>query len=277
MKGNKRQRNINIASWMALITVALAVYHIFSDGDFSFLMTLGSLCSAFGMTMLLIKTLASKSCAGISLKSLQLYTIVFFFRLLSIIWHEGYLPFDRSGDYVYQFVEFFSLCMCLTNIFLICGNYKETYNASNDAFGNLNIPSQFGAVYLAVPALIFALLIHPNLNGVWWSDCCWTFALYTEAVAVLPQLYMFQKAGGVVEAYTSHYVFSLGFARLLQLWFWLSSYHELSDKNSWSFVGIFVLVAQALQMLLMADFFYFYIKSVRKGTPMMLPTSINNV
>lgn len=262
---------------MGLVTLVFAVYHLFSDGDFSFLMTLGSMCSAFGMTMLLIKTLNAKSCAGISLKSLQLYTIVFFFRLLSIIWHEGYLPFDRSGDYVYQFVEFFSLMMCLINIFLIVGKYGETYHASNDAFGNLHVPPQFGAVYLAVPALLFSLVIHPNLNGVWWSDVCWTFALYTEAVAVLPQLYMFQKAGGVVEAYTSHYVFSLGFARLLQLWFWLSSYHELSDKNSWSFVGIFVLVAQALQMLLMADFFYFYIKSVRKGTPMMLPTSINNV
>lgn len=233
------------------------------------------MCSAFGMTMLLIKTLMGKSSAGISLKSLQCYTVVFFFRLLSIIWHEGYLPFDRSGDFVYQFVEFCSLVMCIVSIVLITGKYKETYRLNDDSFGNLKIPSEFGALYLIVPSLILAVLIHPKLNNVWWSDICWTFALYTEAVAVLPQLFMFQKAGGVVEAYTSHYVFSLGFARLLQLWFWLSSYHELSDKNSWSFVGIFVLVAQALQMLLMADFFYFYISSVRKGTPMMLP--INNV
>lgn len=262
---------------MGLITVVLAVYHLFSDGDFSFLMTLGSMCSAFGMLMLLAKTLMSKSCAGISLKSLQLYSVVFFFRLLSIIWHEGYLPFDRSGDFIYQFFEFCSLGMCLVNIVLICGKYKETYRAGDDTFGNLNIPSEFGVLYLVIPAFILALIIHPNLNNDYLYDIFWTFALYTEAVAVLPQLYMFQRAGGVVEAYTSHYVFSLGFARLLQLWFWLSSYHELSDKNSSSFVGIFVLLAQGLQMILMADFFYFYIKSVRKGTPMMLPTSINNV
>jgi hypothetical protein len=38
MKGNKMQKKINIASWMGLITVVLAVYHLFSDGDFSFLM-----------------------------------------------------------------------------------------------------------------------------------------------------------------------------------------------------------------------------------------------
>ena len=48
--------------------------------------------------------------------------------------------------------------MCIVNIVLIMGQYKETYRANDDAFGNLNIPPQFGAVYLVVPALILAVV-----------------------------------------------------------------------------------------------------------------------
>lgn len=36
-------------------------------------------------------------------------------------------------------------------------------------------------------------LIHPNLNRNWFADVAWTIALYIEAVAILPQLFMFQK------------------------------------------------------------------------------------
>ena len=75
-------------------------------------------------------------------------------------------------------------------------------------------------------------------------------------------------------------VFSLGFARALHLWFWLSSHHELGDKNTGAYVGYFVVLAQIVQMVLMGDFFYFYVKSLQKGTPMMLPTThanLNNV
>jgi hypothetical protein len=282
VKGNRRSKQVShIAAWMVLLTVVLAVYHLFSDGDFSFLMTLGALCSAFGFCMLVVKCLSSQSAAGISLKSLQVYALVFFFRFISIIVHEGYLPFDKSGDWVYQAVEFTSLLMCIICIVLVTGKYAKTYRTDMDGFGNMPpVPQAAGVVYLIVPSLLLALLVHPNLNGVWWSDVSWTFALYMEAVAFLPQLYMFQKAGGVVESWTSHYVFSLGFARALHLWFWLSSHHELGDKNTGAYVGYFVVAAQVIQMILMGDFFYFYVKSLQKGTPMMLPTThanLNNV
>jgi hypothetical protein len=39
----------------------------------------------------------SRSAKGVSLKSLELYALVFFFRLLSIMRHQGYLPFDKYG------------------------------------------------------------------------------------------------------------------------------------------------------------------------------------
>lgn len=34
-------------------------------------------------------------CAGVSIKTLELYASVFVFRLCSILFYDGYLPFDR--------------------------------------------------------------------------------------------------------------------------------------------------------------------------------------
>ncbi len=50
---------------------------------------------AFAFVILVFKIWSSQSAAGVSLKTLQLYAMVFFFRLVSILVYDGYLPFDR--------------------------------------------------------------------------------------------------------------------------------------------------------------------------------------
>lgn len=42
-----------------------------------------------------------KSCQGISVKMLEVYLLVQFGRLVAIVPFEGYLPFDKSGDWLY--------------------------------------------------------------------------------------------------------------------------------------------------------------------------------
>ena len=224
LKGHTKSNKKNYAAYAFFFVFILSVYHLFSDGDFSFLMTLGSMSSAFAFVMLFWKMLTQNNAAGVSAKSLQMYSLVFLFRFLSIYWHEGYLPFDKSGDWIYPAMEFLSLTMCGTALFLIFTKYSDSYKPALDTFGAMDpVPPQFGTVFLVVPALLIALLVHPSLNNVWWSDVCWTFALYLEAVAILPQLYMFQKGDGSsgtqkrVESFVSHFVFSLGFSRLLNL------------------------------------------------------------
>ena len=197
LKGHSKSNKKNYAAYAFFFVFILSVYHLFSDGDFSFLMTLGSMSSAFAFVMLFWKMLTQNNAAGVSAKSLQMYTLVFLFRFLSIYWHEGYLPFDKSGDWIYPAMEFLSLTMCGTALFLISTKYSDSYKPALDTFGAMDpVPAQFGTVFLVVPALLIALAVHPSLNNVWWSDICWTFALYLEAVAILPQLYMFQKGDG---------------------------------------------------------------------------------
>lgn len=40
------------------------------------------------------------------------------------------------------------------------------------------------------------MLLHRSLNREWVSDTCWCLSMYLEAVAMIPQIYMFQKQAG---------------------------------------------------------------------------------
>lgn len=59
----------------------------------------------FGFGLLNFKMWSSKSAKGVSLKTLELYALTFSVRLLSIMRHQGYLPFDKSGDWFYHVVR----------------------------------------------------------------------------------------------------------------------------------------------------------------------------
>jgi hypothetical protein len=112
--------------------------------------------------------------------------------------------------------------------------FSPTYTKEFDRFGNFHVPDDFGVVWIYVPSFLLACLVHPSLNNNLISDVSWTFSSYLEAVAILPQLIMFQKRETVVEALNAHFVFALGFSRLLQLVFWMESYHELKDNSGLS-------------------------------------------
>mmetsp|Transcript_40441 Transcript_40441/g.65177 ORF Transcript_40441/g.65177 Transcript_40441/m.65177 type:complete len:298 (-) Transcript_40441:564-1457(-) len=271
------RNRLNLILYVTGFAFVLFIYHFLSDGDFSFLLTLGGLTRLFGFVMLLVKFQSERSCAGVSLKTLELYALVFCARLCSILFYEGYLPYDSSGDWLYQAVEVMSLFSVIALIFLTVVTYKDTYNAAEDGFGKWikALPPQFGPVLLIVPCFFMALLLHPSLNRNLFTDISWTFALYLETVSVLPQFYMLQKANRAVEPWVSHFVFSIGLSRLFLISFWASSYHELSDKHSigitGGWVGIFVLVCQLVHIFVMAEFCYYYVKSAVAQSPLVLP------
>mmetsp|Transcript_19869 Transcript_19869/g.38954 ORF Transcript_19869/g.38954 Transcript_19869/m.38954 type:complete len:296 (+) Transcript_19869:329-1216(+) len=270
------KNRLNLILYVTGFATILFVYHLLSDGDFSFLLTLGALTRMFGFAVLLVKFRSERSCSGVSLKTLELYVLVFLARLSSILFYEGYLPYDKSGDWLYQLVEIASLLIVGLLIFVTVVTYKNTYNATEDGFGNFkSIPPQAGPVILIVPCLIMAILLHPSLNRNVFTDIAWTFALYLEVVAILPQFYMLQKANRAVEPWVSHFVFSIGLSRLFLLVFWASSYHELTDKHSigitGGWVGLFVLFAQLLHIAVMAEFCFLYLKSAVQQSPLVLP------
>ena len=64
-------------------------------------------------------------------------------------------------------------------------------------------------------AQVEAQELHPGLNKDVLSDASWTYAMYLESFAVLPQLYLFQKQArrvATVDYLVGHFVAALGFS-----------------------------------------------------------------
>merc|ERR1711907_32692 len=106
--------------------------------------------------------------------------------------------------------------------------------------------------------------------------------MYLESVALLPQLALFRSskksksspgAGGVIEPLTAHWVFGLGFGRILEFSFWIFSFKELTNASGSIVPGYLAIFSQFGQLLVMAEFFYYYFHAMKNNTPMVLPSS----
>lgn len=79
----------------------------------------------------------------------------------------------------------------------------------------------------------------------------WTFSIYLESVAILPQLFMITKTGEA-ESITTHYLFFLGLYRTLYLANWVWRYHTEG------FFDQIAVVSGVVQTIFYCDFFYLY-------------------
>lgn len=75
----------------------------------------------------------------------------------------------------------------------------------------------FRVEYVLSPCLVMALFINYHF-GV--SEILWSFSIFLEAVAILPQLHMLRRTGQA-EALTRYYIFALGSYRALYIPNWI--------------------------------------------------------
>ena len=87
------------------------------------------------------------------------------------------------------------------------------------AFRPTNDPSidTFKIEYLLGPCIIFALIFNYKFT---FSEILWSFSIWLEAVAILPQLFMLQRTGEA-ETITTHYLAALGAYRALYIPNWI--------------------------------------------------------
>merc|ERR1719473_101151 len=225
---------------------------------------MSSAVQCLGFFLLSLKVHYQKSVAGLSRRMLEMYVLFFVFRLSSTLVKNGYLPIDRSGDHIYQLGDIGSLLIVLGLIYTMRKSCVDSYQSEFDTL----------EIWKFLPAcVLLALVCHGDLNNSPFFDTVWTISLFLDTISMLPQLFMLTKLGGQVESLTSHYVASLTVSRLLSFAFWLYGYKELVPlKGGPNIAGYTILISHTLQILLCADFMYYYAKGMKKGAQMTLPT-----
>jgi hypothetical protein len=253
-------------AYFVFMLCTAAVWRLFSDGDFSAIYTIGVGVQCLGFYLLFAKVQKERSVAGISAKTLQLYVLVFVFRLTSTCMRDGYLPLDRTGDWVFQAADGVSLVMALVVLRRVLVVNRDSYQEEYDTMPLLK---------MIPPCITLAVALHGDLNNHFYLDTVWTISMNLDTIAMLPQLWMLTKIGGVVEGLTSHFVAALAFSRACAFAFWFYGYAEIGpqdDETHVNFAGYQLITCHALQVLMSLDFLYYYLKARMKGERMLLPT-----
>ncbi|KAK6937845.1 ER lumen protein retaining receptor [Dillenia turbinata] len=206
---------------------------------------------AAGILVLIYKLTTQKTCSGLSLKSQELTALFLAVRV--------YCSFVMEND-IHTVLDFATLVSTLWVIYMIRVKLNSTYIKELD-----NLP----LYYVVVPCAVLAFFIHPRTHYMTINRMLWAFAVYLEAVSVLPQLRMMQNAK-MVEPFTAHYVFALGVARFLGCAHWLIQIYDTRGRyvfltGSGYLWPPMVLISEIVQTFILADFCYYYVKSKMAG------------
>ena len=254
-----KKRRKDIIFWFSVVFAILFIYIFISSKDFSFFLVLSSIVQTSAFVIILLKVTDRQNVSGLSANTLICYSILLFARLTSTLFYPGYLPNDSSGSWLYQLSDIISMLICCLLIYLLYFKYRET----SDLILDNKIPFYF----LVIPSYFLAVFVKSNLNNNFFCDTNWAFSMYLETVAIFPQILLFTIKKGQIEKFTSHFVALCGLNRLFSLIFWWDTYDELNHSESFfgAYIGYFIIGAQILQLLIMADYYYLYFKSILKG------------
>ncbi|XP_068938251.1 ER lumen protein-retaining receptor 3 isoform X1 [Petaurus breviceps papuanus] len=240
---------------------------------------LGDVSHLLAMILLLVKIWRSKSCRGISGKSQALFALVFTTRYLDL-----FTNFISLYNTVMKVI--FLLCSYVT-VYMIYWKFWKSFDSENDTFRLefLLVPVtglSFLENYSFTPLEMRKLTCReevtcPRRNQSSDSmlrfslfplvQILWTFSIYLESVAILPQLFMISRTGEA-ETITTHYLFFLGLYRALYLANWIWRYHT---ENFYDQIAV---VSGVVQTIFYCDFFYLYVTKVLKGKKLSLPMPV---
>jgi len=257
------EQAVTTAAYLVFAACACLVGHQFTDRDFSLVLTTSAGVQCLGFFCLSTKVRKHKSVEGLSSKTLEMYFLFLVTRLSSTLFKNGYLPVDRSGDFVYQLADIGTLLVVLHLLYTMHRKYPDSYDKDSDSLQIFNF----------LPAcVLLAVCIHGDLNDSVFFDIVWTFSMYIDTIAMLPQLYLMMRKGGEVEALTSHFVACLFASRACSFAFWFYGYVEIAPEGHHNAAGLMIILAHSMQLLLCADFMYYYVKSVVKQSRLSLPS-----
>jgi ER lumen protein retaining receptor len=209
----------------------------------------GDMAHIAAFAFLLFRLQSANSCAGISLKTQELYLLVFLCR------------------YVDLFTNFISMYNTIMKILFIGTTLYIVY-LMREPLKATTYQEVEGTKYVTVlvPGCAFlALVLNDHSVSDSYFHCAqsflWAFSIYMEAVAIVPQMVMLRRKK-VVENLTANYIVALGFYRAMYLVNW--AYRWFVDPISGTEFMIKV-AAGLVQTALYVNFFQTYWQSRKAG------------
>ncbi|KAL3520084.1 hypothetical protein ACH5RR_018233 [Cinchona calisaya] len=207
----------------------------------------GDMTHLMSILVLLLKIYATKSCSGISMKTQELYAVVFLARYL-----------DLFTDFISLYNTVMKLVFIGSSLAIVwCMRYHRAVRRSYD-----RELDTFRHYFLILASFVFALVVHEKFTV---QEIFWAFSLYLEAVAILPQLVLLQRSGNV-DNLTGQYVFFLGAYRGFYILNWIYRYFTEQRFTRW-----IACISGLVQTALYADFFYYYFISWKDNAKLKLP------
>ncbi|XP_021720103.1 putative ER lumen protein-retaining receptor C28H8.4 [Chenopodium quinoa] len=258
VRGRTMRQQVSMGTIAAL--ALLVLLKTFMKGE-THLFVASQTSQAVGILLLLYKLTITKTCSGLSMKTQELTVI---FLIIKIMCYFTLLP------KIHVLLDSISLASTLWVIYMMRYKLQNTYMQELDTMP---------LYYVLVPCAVVALIGHPG----WQSDIVTRF-LYMyfttiEAVSVLPQLLLIQNAK-LVEPFTAHYVFALGVARFFSCANWIfllinTKGGLLTQIGQGHLYLLVILLSEVVQTFILADFCYYYVKSVMEGQrTMRLPSMV---
>ncbi|WOL17081.1 ER lumen protein-retaining receptor A [Canna indica] len=207
----------------------------------------GDMSHLFSVLVLLLKIYATKSCSGISLKTQELYALVFLTRYLDLFTYV--VSMYNTLMKIVFITSSFAIVWCMRRHPLV----RRTYDRDQDTFRH----------YILIGgSFVLALLFHDKFTI---REVFWAFSIFLEAVAILPQLVLLQRSGNV-DNLTGQYVLFLGAYRAFYIFNWIYRYVTEPHYSAW-----ITWIAGIVQTALYADFFYYYFISWKNNAKLQLP------
>ncbi|MBA0840242.1 hypothetical protein Goarm_002840 [Gossypium armourianum] len=130
---------------------------------------------------------------GISLKTQELYALVFLARYLDLF--TDFVSVYNTVMKVVFIVSSVAIVWCMRVDRIV----RRSYDKDLDTFRHH---------FLILTSFLLALLVHEKFT---FQEIFWAVSIYLEALAILPQLVLLQRSGNV-DNLTGQYVLFLGYA-----------------------------------------------------------------
>ncbi|XP_055710426.1 ER lumen protein-retaining receptor-like [Phlebotomus papatasi] len=195
----------------------------------------GDMLHLLAIIVLLVMILKTRSYAGISGKSQLLFVIVYVTRYS-----------DLFTTYINMYITVMKILYILASlsIVLLMVIFRKSYSRKLDTFR---------IEFLLIPATILALLFNYDFITL---EILWTFSIYLEAVAILPQLFFIIKSGEI-QPMMAFYLIAMGTYRALYILNWIYRYIEAGHHD---FISI---TAGVVQTVIYCAFLVYY--KIRKS------------